>query len=50
MKSLLLLMFRILFPRVIKRPGANEVIFKAYNASMKTYEFGPLPAGRKPEL
>lgn len=43
-------MYRMLFPRVIKHRDASEVLFKTYVSSTKMYEFGPLLAGREPEL
>jgi len=46
----MVMMCRLMFPRVTKRWGADEVLFKTYVTSLKTYEFGPLPAGREPEL
>ena len=42
--------YRVLFPRVIKRCLADEVLFKTYVTSTKTFDFGPLQAGREPEL
>ena len=39
-----------MFPRMTKHHGADEVLFKSYVSSTNTYEFGPLLAGREPEL
>jgi len=44
------LVCRVIFPRVTKHWGMDEVLFKTYVSSMKIYEFGPLLAGREPEL
>jgi len=43
-------MFRMMFRRVIKQRVVDEVLFKTYISSIKTFEFGPLPAGQEPEL
>jgi len=44
------MMCRVIFPRMIKHAHFDEVLFRTYVTSTKTYEFGPLFAGRYPEL
>lgn len=43
-------MFRVIFPHIAKDWDYDEVMFKTYISSAKTFDFGPLLAGRVPEL
>jgi len=39
-----------MFPRVTRHRRADEVLFRTYISSIKTFDFGPLLAGRDAEL